>query len=104
MNMHDSSIPNRTSGRNRYIRWFALAFPLFLGAPTARGADESLNEFKNRIEAEVNAIKQKYETKIQGLENRVETLESENARLKNHKSSSSSTASNQSPEVAALRQ
>ena len=68
----------------------------------ARGDDESLSEFKAKIEAEVNAIKQKYETKIQGLENRVETLENENSRLKHQKSSAVTSA--QSPEVAALKQ
>src|SRR3954468_10998241 len=90
---------------HRCMAWLTLATGLLSGAPIVRGADESLSEFKAKIEAEVNAIKENYESKIQGLENRVETLESENARLKNKKTtSSSSTASNQSPEVAALKQ
>src|SRR6476469_4039636 len=87
----------------RSIRWFALGLFLLLGAPIARADDESLSEFKAKIEAEVNAIKQKYETKIQGLESRVETLESENARLKNQKSAAT-TSTSQAPEVAALKQ
>ena len=84
------------------IGWTALTAVSFLAAPVTRGADESINEFKARIEAEVNAIKQKYESKIEGLENRVSTLETENAQLKRQKSSSASTT--QSPEVAALKQ
>lgn len=86
---------------NRGAVWFALACLLFLSAPIAR-AEESFEEFKARIEGEVKAIKQKYETKIQGLETRVETLESENANLKRQKSASA--PSNQSPDVAALKQ
>src|ERR1700755_2261897 len=93
----------KASSLNRRVGWFALAVSFLLSVPIARG-EESFSEFKAKIEAEVNAIKQKYETKIQGLENRVETLENENARLKNQKSSSSTTTSNQSPEVAALKQ
>ncbi|HZE12985.1 MAG TPA: carbohydrate porin [Chthoniobacterales bacterium] len=92
----------KTSSHLNYICWFALPALSLLGAPMARGDDESLSEFKAKIEAEVNAIKQNYETKIQGLENRVETLESENAQLKQHKSST--TSNNQAPEVAALKQ
>src|ERR1044071_8883849 len=79
-----------------------LAALLFALARVASGAEESLDEFKARIESEVNSIKQKYEKKIEGLESRVETLESENAHLKRQKSTSTSTT--QSPEVAALRQ
>src|SRR5438270_4299368 len=91
---------SRTTPRlHRYSGWFALALPCLLGTPIARGADENLDQFKAKIEAEVNSIKEKYESKIQGLENRVETLESENAQLKNQKS-----ASAHSPEVASLKQ
>src|SRR3954470_5963019 len=81
--------------------WMALAVPCLLGTPMARGADESLDEFKAKIEAEVNGIKEKYESKIQGLENRVETLENENAQLKHQKSASA--PGTQSPEVASLK-
>src|SRR3954468_13644391 len=81
--------------------WMALAVPCLLGIPMARGADESLDQFKAKIEAEVNGIKEKYESKIQGLENRVETLENENAQLKHQKSASA--PSTQSPEVASLK-
>ncbi|MFL6589553.1 MAG: carbohydrate porin [Chthoniobacterales bacterium] len=86
---------------HRCMAWLTLATGLLSGAPIVRGADESLDQFKAKIEAEVNAIKEKYETKIQGLENRVETLESENAQLKHQKSASA--PSPQSPEVAALK-
>ena len=51
----------------RSVRSFALALLMLPGAPIARADDESLSEFKAKIEAEVNAIKQKYETKIQVL-------------------------------------
>jgi maltoporin len=95
----------RTTSRfDHWTGWTAMVAVSFLGTPNARGADESFSDFKAKIEAEVNSIKQKYETKIQGLENRVETLENENARLKQQKTSSSSTAGNQAPEVAALKQ
>ena len=86
---------------NRCACWLVLTCLSLLSAPIGHGAEESLADFKARIEGEVNAIKQKYETKIQGLENRVETLENENAHLKEQKSSS--TASTQSPEVASLK-
>src|ERR1044072_6369664 len=91
-----------TLGLYHCIGWFSLAAFSLLGAPVARGAEESLSEFKAKIEAEVNAIKERYETKIQGLESRVGTLESENARLRRQKSPS--PASTQSPEVASLKQ
>ena len=94
---------SRTTPRlHRYSGWFALALPCLLGTPIARGADENLDQFKAKIEAEVNSIKEKYESKIQGLENRVETLESENAQLKNQKSASARNP--HSPEVASLKQ
>src|SRR4051794_2610951 len=94
-------------GRNAWplihcLGWLALAAAPFGAAPLAFGAEESLADFKARIEAEVNGIKEKYQTKIDGLERRVDTLESENARLKRPKSSASASA--QSPEVASLKQ
>ncbi len=81
---------------------FSLAgLTLFVPSP-AHGEDDSLSQFKAQIQAEVNALKQNYENKIENLEKRVETLEGENAQLKRSKSSGTPRAG--SPEVAALKQ
>src|SRR3982750_1408360 len=95
-------MPRLGARPNNYVARIALVGCALLPAPIARGEDESLAQFKAQIEAEVNAIKQKYETKIEGLEKRVESLEGENAQLKGRKSAPAT--STQSPEVSSLKQ
>ena len=45
---------------------------------------------KAQVDAEVNAVKANYEKRIEGMEKRIETLEADNARLKQAKKASSS--------------
>lgn len=68
----------------------------------ARGAtDEQLEQFKAQINAEIGAMKKDYESRIKTLEDRVNTVEAENAQLKNQGATTPKPASE---EIAALKQ
>lgn len=58
----------------------------------ARGEDENLAALKAQIDAEVSAMKQKYEGEIHNLEKRIETLEQDNAQLKHQKTAAARAA------------
>ena len=77
-----------------------------LAPPAARGTDADLEkikaELKAQVEAEVGAMKAKYEDRIEGLEKRIDTLEADNARLK-HETVTAAAPHKESSEVAALR-
>src|SRR6476660_2165208 len=72
--------------------------------PSARGADDDLEQFKAQMKAEVERMKADYEQRIEGLEKRIDTLESEKAR-KQQKTATSFTAEpeSRSPEVTQLK-
>ena len=57
-------------------------------------------ELKAQLNSEVEAIKAQYESRINGLERRIDTLEDDNARLKREKG----VAPSRSPDVASLNQ
>lgn len=73
----------------------------------ALAADSDLEqiktELKAQVDAEMNAMKEKYEKRIEGLEKRIGTLESDNARLKHEKAATASSHA-ESSDVEALRQ
>src|SRR5688500_11993405 len=58
-------------------------------------------ELKAQVEREVGAIKEQYEKRIEGLEERIDTLETDNARLKQQKTAAVPSA--RSPEVDSLK-
>ncbi len=66
------------------IRLFlaASAFSGFILIPAHGATDEELAQLKAQIEAEVGAIKKDYESRIKGLEQRIDTLEADNAKLR----------------------
>ena len=72
------------SGRVRTA--ILLAALAFCGLVQASGAEEDLEKLKAalkaEIEAQTKAIRESYETRIQQLEKRIQTLESDNERLK----------------------
>ena len=70
-------------------------------APAQGATDEQLEQFKAQVNAEIGAIKKEYEGRIKTLEDRVNTVEAENARLKRQRTA---TAAPAGEDVAALKQ
>ena len=72
----------------RYSLLLGIGFA-FLATTLTRAADQRLEqikaELKAQVDADVNAIKAKYEERIEGLEKRINTLEADNSRLKKQK-------------------
>jgi Maltoporin (phage lambda and maltose receptor) len=73
----------------------------FIVLPAKGATDEQLEQFKAQINAEIGAIKKDYESRIRTLEDRVNTVEAENGRLKRQRGS---TAATSDEDVAALKQ
>ena len=73
--------------------------------PSARGADDDLEQFKAQMKAEVERMKANYEQRIDGLEKRINTLEAEKARSKQQKTATSFAPEpeSRSPEVTQLK-
>ncbi len=64
-----------------------------------------MDEFKKQIANEISSLKATYEQRIDGLEKRIGTLESDNARLKREAKSGTATATTTTtPEIASLKQ
>ena len=86
------------------ISSFAAALVLF-SIGHARAADPDLEKFKaeilSQMEAKTNAMKAAYEARIGQLENRVGSLEADNARLKHEAAPSSAPASG---EIASVKE
>ena len=77
-------IARRTTAMSR-IRLLAAVWALtgFILALPAQGAtDEQLEQLKAQINAEIGAIKKDYEGRIKTLEERINTLEADNAQLR----------------------
>ena len=78
----------------------------FVVAPLRAASDEQMEQIKAQIkaevESEVGAVRKEYEGRIMKLEQRVETVEAENAQLRRGRSASATAAS--SDEIAALKQ
>jgi maltoporin len=79
----------------------------FLGLAEVQAADPSLDEIKaqlqSQIDAQMNAIKAKYEARIEGLEKRIDTLESENTRLQRQAENHPHANESVSPEINSLK-
>jgi maltoporin len=67
---------------SRSLPFIAVASSAALILPSARAADPELEKFKAQIEAQMKAIKAGYEARIEKLEQRINALEGDNARLK----------------------
>lgn len=78
----------------------ALLLPVRINAATEEELAEIKAQLKAEVQAEVKAVKGEYEERIKRLENRIGTLEADNARLKKEKSPA---ATNDTPEVASLQ-
>lgn len=77
------------------MRFFRLSLLVPFTASCALAADPEVEALKAQLQSELRAIKTTYEAKIERLEKRIDTLESDNARL-------SRPPKAVSPEVAAL--
>jgi maltoporin len=82
--------------------FFALCL---IGAPSLGLAQSpEMEQFRKQIEGELSAMKATYESQIKELKSRVETLETENARLQQQTAAAPAPARAVSPEIAALKQ
>jgi maltoporin len=59
-----------------------IALLSVFGLGHSHAADADFEKFKAQIEAQMNAMKAQYEKQIQGLEQRIQSLEGDNERLK----------------------
>jgi maltoporin len=83
----------------------ALAACMILKPAPARAADADLEQLKAQLQAqikqEVGAIKETYEARVEKLEQRINALETENARLK--RSGTVGAPAPASPEIASMK-
>ena len=92
----------RTTAMSR-IRLFLAVGALigFILIPAEGATDEQLEQLKAQINAEIGAIKKDYEGRIKTLEQRVNTVEAENAQLKQQRAAKGPPAGE---DIAALKQ
>jgi len=76
----------------RLRTWFAVTILTAAFLNNGNAADEELEKFKAQVEAQMNAIKAQYEKQIQSLEKRIQSLESDNTRLKGVATSTNATS------------
>jgi uncharacterized small protein (DUF1192 family) len=66
-----------------------IAILALIRRPSARGADDDLEQFKAQMKAEVERLKTNFEQRIEPLEKRIGILESEKARSRQQKTAAS---------------
>jgi maltoporin len=98
---------SRRARRSIHASFLSLAGLCLFSVPFhTRAAENDLDQIKAQLQAQIDAMKAQYEGRIEALEKRIDTLESDNTRLKRQAQKTSNAAApteSNAAEVAALK-